>query len=312
MRAVDALDMRLVRECGTFPFARGARALEVLRTASLAGALGTTRQTVEARLARLEEQGIIAGYPVWPNLRHLGLHWEIRHWRAGARERSAALRDLPLRDGVVGVYSFLGGDLCVDLLWRAEEDRDALLGRVAALAGNMPPLTLYSRQMPPVEGSLTRLDWRILLALRHDARRSLDEVAREVGVSARTVKRHLARMTRERAFDVTAQVALDRARRTIPLAMLVHFTPEGGRRTAAELVRTFDDRCLAAWVPPSPGLGHWDMSLCAESPAEIEEMRASAERVPGVARVELLLYTGARVDAAWLDEQVRERAEGTA
>lgn len=303
--------MRIVRECGTFPFARGARSTDALKPARIADAVGTTRQTVEARLRRLEEEGIVAGFQTWPNLRHLGLEWEILHWRVeDAGRRSQAFQELPLDDGIVGVYSFLGRDLCVDVVWRSQEQRRALLARIAALAGEAAPLTLYSRQMPAVGAPLDPLDWRILSALRHDARRAVDDVANELGVSARTVTRRLDRMARERAYDVTARVALAKARRSIPLAMLFHFTPEGGRSTAAELVRLFDDRCLAAWVPPSPGLGHWDMSLCAGSPAEIEEMRVQAEKVPGVARAEVLLYTGARVDETWLDHEIRRTLAG--
>lgn len=304
--------MRLVRELGTFPFARGARPIETLAAARLARALGTTRQTIEARLVRLEIEGVVAGYQLWPNLRHLGVQWEIHHWRVEDPDRRAdAFRHLAIGDGVAAVYSFLGPDLCVDLYWRDEHERGRLVGQVAAAVGEGAELTLYRREMPPIGGSLSALDWRIVAALRHDPRRSPEDVGRDIGVSGRTVKRRLAKMADEGGFDVTARVALERARRSIPFALLIHFMADGGRRTASELMRLFDDRCLAAWVPPSPGLGHWDMSLCAASPAEVEEMRQRASQVPGVARVELLLYTGARVDETWLDRMVRARAEAS-
>ena len=302
--------MRLVRALGTFPFARGARPIETLAAARLAGEVGTTRQTAEARLARLESEGVVAGYQLWPNLRHLGIRWEIHHWKVADPDRRAdAFRRLALRDGVAAVYSFLGPDLCVDLYWRDEDEKGRLVERVEAAVREGAALTLYRREMPPVGGPLSPLDWRILAALRHDARRSPEDVGREIGVSGRTVKRHLAKMANEGGFDVTARLALDRARRSIPFALLVHFTEDGGKKTAGELMRAFDDRCLAAWVPPSPGLGHWDMSLCATSAAEVEEVRQRASQVRGVARVDLLLYTGARVDETWLDEMIRARAE---
>ncbi|HVM45403.1 MAG TPA: AsnC family protein, partial [Candidatus Thermoplasmatota archaeon] len=144
---------------------------------------------------------------------------------------------------------------------------------------------------------------------RHNARRPLEEVAAETGVSLRTVKRRLEKMSRERAFDVTGNIALERAPRPIPLAVLFHFTPEGGKATATALLRAFDDRCLTAWVPPSAELGHYDMMLYAESTGEIESIRARAEAVPGVARVEILLYTGAKMDESWLDREIDRRLE---
>jgi DNA-binding Lrp family transcriptional regulator len=307
---VDALDMRILREIGTIPFARGARSMGVLTAARLAEAVGTTRQTVDTRLARLEQEQILAGYVLWPNLKHLKLHWDIYHWKvADANQKMAAFRSLPLNGGVAAVYSFLGPDLCVDIHWRTQEERDALLARVAAIAGDVPPQTLYSREMPAIKTPLSRLDWRIIAGMRQDARRPAEHVASDIGVSARTVKRRFARMASEQAFDVTARVSLERGRRSLPFALLVHFDSGGGKRTAADLLRTFDDRCIASWVPPSPGLGHWDMSLYAESSAEIEEMREQAEKVPGVARVDVLLYTGARVDETWLDDEIRAQID---
>ncbi|HVL47109.1 MAG TPA: AsnC family transcriptional regulator [Candidatus Thermoplasmatota archaeon] len=305
---MDALDMRLLRAMGTTPFAYGARSLDAIKPARLAERVGTTRQTVEARLARLSELGVLQGYQVWPNLRHLGLTWEIHHWKVPDPARKAsAYGSLPLADGIVAVFSFLGPDLCVAIQSRNPEDRARTLARVTEAVGGGRPATLWAREMPPVREPLTTLDWRILAALRHDARRPLEGVAREAGVSVRTVKRRVARMTAERAFDVTANVALERSPYPIPFAFLFHFTPEGGRATAAALLDLFDDRTIAAWVPWSASLGHYDMSLYARTPGEVEEMRDRALKVPGVAEVETLLYTGARVESDWLDRAMAER-----
>lgn len=298
--------MRLLRQIGTTPFAHGARTLDGLKPARLAEAVGTTRQTVETRLARLEAAGILQGYVLWPSFRHLGLRWDIYHWKvADASRKAHAFASIPLEDAIVGVYSFLGPDLCVDVRWRDEAEQERALAKVNELVGSAFALTLYARSAPPVASPLSPLDWRILAALRADARRPLQDVADEVGASLRTVKRRLARMSRDRAFDVTGRIALERSPRPIPLAFLFHFAPDGGKATATRLLELFDDRCIAAWVPPSPQLGNWDMSLYAETPGEIEALRAKAEAVEGVARVEVLLYTGARVDETWVDREIR-------
>jgi DNA-binding Lrp family transcriptional regulator len=300
---MDALDMRLLRTMGTGAFEHGPRHPDALKPAGLARAVGTTRQTVEARLARLEERGILQGYDLYPNLRHLGLEWAIYHFRAPDPESATrCFEGIDATNGVAGVYSFLTPDVCVDIYWASEEERAAELAGVS-------PHAMYKREMPPVRRVLSRLDWRILQALRGDARKSPEAVGAEVGVSARTVKRRLEEMARDNAFDVCARVALENAPYTIPLAFLLRFGPEAGRETSLALMREFDERCLSAWVPPAAALGDYDMLLYAESMAEIEALRKRAQGIAGVKEVHVLPYSGGRVDVGWLDRLIQERVE---
>lgn len=59
-----------------------------------------------------------------------------------------------------------------------------------------PTVRLLDLPKPRVvsDASLTNLDYRIVASLLHDSRKSAVDVAAELGVSARTVKRRLARM----------------------------------------------------------------------------------------------------------------------
>lgn len=59
-----------------------------------------------------------------------------------------------------------------------------------------PTVRLLDLPGPPaaVDASLTGLDYRIIASLQHDSRKQAVDIAQELGVSAKTVKRHLARL----------------------------------------------------------------------------------------------------------------------
>jgi DNA-binding Lrp family transcriptional regulator len=307
--AADALDMRLLRAMGVLPFQKGARHPDTLRPAHLADVVGTTRQTVEAHVRRMERDGILLGHELYPNLRHLGLESAVLHVRARDLEHARRCYDaVEPGNGVAGVYAFLTPDVCVDVHWSGPAEKEDRLRLLARLAGVEGPFTLFAREMPPVNTPLSALDWRIVQALRKDALRSPEDVGRELGVSGRTVKRRLERMVRENAVDVRPRVALEKTRHPVPVALLVFLRKEAGRATVAALLQAFDARCLSSWVPPSAPLGDVVMTVYAESTAEVESLRQRAASVPGVARVETLLYAGAREDPGWLDAAIARRA----
>jgi DNA-binding Lrp family transcriptional regulator len=299
------LDMSILRAMGTGPFEHGPRAPDALTAAALAAKVGSTRQTVQERIARMEAAGIIEGYEIYPNLRHLGMQWSVFHWRVeDARVRSRMLDQIEPMDGVEGVYTFVSPDVCVALYWHNEAELQRKLKMVGALSNDRPTFTLYRRQTPPVPRPLSGLDWRIIRALRGNARRSLSAVAQDVGVSSKTVRRRFERMAREDAFDIVPVVALEKVTGAIPVAMLVHFEPDAGKAASDGLLAVFNDRCISAWVPPSPELGNLDLTLYADSSGQVASLQKQALQVAGVARVEVLLFAEGRSQPDWLNEAI--------
>ncbi len=308
---MDALDVSIIRAMGIRPYERAPKPLDALRPARLAEATGAAVNTVKDRIAAMTEAGVIAGYRAFPNLRHLGLAAEAQYLRfPSAEAKDAALPRITAMEGVLEVHDFIGQGLCTDFSFRDEADRRAKLGLLADCAQGAPLRRFYVREMPPVERPLTPLDWRLLAALRADPRAGPAELAGAVGVSARTAKRHLARLAAEGSVFLVPIVDPGKVEGLFMFELIVYLKEGSGPQPMAALRQAFHEENVYAYVPLSTELGSFDLLLFARTSAQVEEFRHRAEAVPGVVRAEAWLFRAFLDLSAWLDRAVAERARG--
>ena len=205
------------------------------------------------------------------------------------------------------IHNFLGPEMCVDLSHRGPEDLSRKLRLLAEFTGDAAPTRFYERQMPSVARSLTPLDWRILKALRYKGRRPLSEVADEVGVSLRTVRRRFDRMAAEGSFFVVPAIDPGKAPGILLYELLFYLKPDAAESVPAQVLRTLDDRYVYHYIPSSKALGNFDVLLYAESAGEIEEVPQKARALPGVAKVTALVFRGWTEYTDWIDAAIEER-----
>lgn len=67
---MDALDVRILRTMGTVPSVPRPKDPDAFKTSHVAESVGTTARTVRTRLRAMEEEGVILGYQILPNLAH--------------------------------------------------------------------------------------------------------------------------------------------------------------------------------------------------------------------------------------------------
>lgn len=310
---VDALDIRIVRAMGIRPYERHPKDPEALKPGRIASVVGVTPETVKARIARMEETGVIAGYKTVPNLRHLGLFGEAWFFRFPDDDaKDTAIRDLASLTGLLEIHDFLGKGVCVDYASRDARDRDAKLARIAATLRDEKGIKFYEREMPPVERELTNLDWSILRALRSDARKSLDEVANEVGVTGRTVRRRHERMAREGSFFSVPLFDPSKAEGLFPFSLFFFIKPHLLRTTARAIVEAYNGNHVYAYVPSFAELGSFDLIAFAKSTGEVEEMRRKGAVIEGVDRAESWFFRGLHDYSGWMDAEVDARIKATA
>lgn len=307
---MDWLDVRILRAMGIRPFGR-ARGADAIRAPHLARAVGTTVDTVKERVARMERSGVIAGYQVIPNLRHMGLVGEAYLVRGRTdAQKEAILAEASAIPRVLEVHDFLGEPVCVDFAVADAAERSAILARLEAVAGHAP-LRFYGREMPEVPRALTPLDWRILRAMRRDARGSPADVAALVGVSARTVKRRVERMADEGSFFVLPMLDMSKADGLILFTLLLHLEPDAGPETIRLVLRDLDESLLYSYVPASHEIGSFDMALMAMNAAGIDQLRRRALAVPGVERAEPWLLRGFAYRGEWVEAELDRLSKTT-
>ena len=305
---MDEVDVHILRAMGIRPYASRPKDPDALKASRIAEVVGASLNTIKTRIARMEASGVIAGYKLVPNLRHLGLTGAAYYFASPAdSEKEPAIEGIGARPGGLELHDFLGGGFCVDFTYTDQEQLDGTLRELTALTGEPAPIKFYDRDMPPVDRALTGLDWRILGALRMAATRSLDDVAAELGVTGRTVRKRYARMAQEGSFFSVPMLDASKAEGLFLFELLLYLEDGALERVKAALLPELRDSYVYAYVPASPELGHLDVLLFARSTGQVEELRALAEGCPGVERADAWFFRGLHDHSAWMDAAIEAR-----
>ncbi|MES2154410.1 MAG: winged helix-turn-helix transcriptional regulator [bacterium] len=306
---MDAIDVGILRAMGVRPYERTPKPLDALQPARIARVTGSSVNTVKDRIARMTERGVIAGYQAVPNLRHLGLQGEAYHLKfTSDAAKDKAMPRLLAVNGLLELHDFLGQGACADFAFKDDAELRRTLATISAGSQDGAPRHFYSREMPDVRRSLTPLDWRIVQALRADPRATPADLAPIVGVSTRTVKRHLTRMAAEGSLFLVPILDPSKADGVFLFELLVYLRDGTGPRPMAALRAAFHAEHVYAYVPASAELGNFDLLLFARTSAEVEALRRRAEQVDGVVRAEAWLFRAFLGFPAWMDAAIEKAA----
>jgi len=260
----------------------------------------------------MEEQGFIHAYQIVPNLGHFGLQAAAYLYQIpGADAKHDALKRAEGIAGLLEIHDFMGPQVCLDIAHASAEELAAKLRQASEITGDNAPVRFYDRHLPKVQRALSPLDWRILRALRGRANCPLAQIADEMGLSLKTIRRHFERMTSEGSFFLIPLLNPARASGLVLFELLVYTTPEAPASTLHDVLRGLDDHYVHHYVPSSKALGNFDVLLFADSTAQVEELRQRARATAGIARVDALLFRGWSDHSAWIDQRIADACAGT-
>lgn len=185
-----------------------------IHSQELADSLGISRQTVQEHMRVLKDKGIFEGMIASLSEYYLNTTLVLVFGKSNAESIDEVLGKLAESDQTHGVTVAGGNYLYVRGLLRSVNELDDYV-RFAKLVAEIPVpsvgLIRFGAGIMPdyVDGvgrresytELTPLDFKILSSLQHNVRKPTAEIAREVGVSVKTVKRHLDRMISEGSID---------------------------------------------------------------------------------------------------------------
>lgn len=306
---MDTLDIGILRTMGVRPFARWPRQRGGVRPSAIARVLGEHEQTVRDRNARMVSDGIIRGYHLYPNLRHVDMDVVSVHWELEEPPDDETLARLQAVDGVLGALRFYGPHVCFDVSHDGRGQRGRRLEVVGnLLGGRRDVLWSHDLPFPKIDRELSTLDWRILHARRADARRPFTEVAEEVGVTAKTVRARYDAMLEEGSVDEYVSVDFASMIDAVPFILYVWVSTDGPD-PRPRLLEQFDERLLSHFRATMPESGMLVIHLVASNPAEVQQMVEAALAVDGVERAEPQMPTGGFWNEAWLDEIVDTEAQ---
>jgi len=274
--------------------------------------LGLSVATVHGRIQALRDAGIIKAFTARINLVALGattaLVWGTSH-RASNEDILARLS----RDEHVYWVAFAGaGFIYVGTYLRSTAELDAVVSYVTKEAEIREPtvgLIPMGAGLPP-QPILDRLDSRIVRALYRDARKSVADVAEEIGISAKTVGRRLGRMVRGNLIELSMEWYPDAANDVISMWHL-DVSPSATRDEAAALLTNEYGSNLLFTMPMSNLPRFLLAATWTGSMKELRDLQARVGQEKRFARaLPNVLYTGKLFDT-WRDDMLMKWAGPT-
>lgn len=284
---MDSLDTRLVRE-----LSQGRNVGLVWGDINpaygeMAGRLGVSQATIRERMKKMRASGMLRLFPIQANPELLGLSMgaALIDFPAPASKEDL-LRKVALVDGVLLMVLHVGPSLGIIYYYEDEAARRKkveLISRICSATASVSTRIPY----PKCITSLSRLDWEIIRAMQRDRSVPAQHVSKELGISEKTLKRHVKRLIEGWAISTLISTDVDPLRGTVTANLIVYYSSPDLRQAAdSVLLKELDEYLFF------PGL--WSdysaYSLFLPSIPEANRILDRTRRTPGVAgaRIELV------------------------
>ncbi len=161
---------------------------------------------VHKRLKNLEDQGIINAFIARPSLIALKYLSVLIFGRSNAKSMAAVSKELGQHESI----KFVGitGDkfLYISAFLRnisELQDYSAYVSKTAQISE--PTIAILNLPYLTLPEPLTSIDYKILKALNRDARKPITDIADDIGLSAKTVRKRLDRMIENKLASFTIE-----------------------------------------------------------------------------------------------------------
>ena len=195
----DNLPLRILRELAS-PF-HGTIGSYLRPTYSdIAKKLGVDEETVRVRFRQAQKSGSIIGWQIAINPSLLGrkatsVLLEVND----PSTKPTMISQIKLIDEVILIMDFYENPLRVVFNHENDRDMERRLALIRAICGDKSSIA-WQVGFAPCYAKLKKTDWEILKVLHEDPMQSNAEIAKELRVSARTVKRRISFMTETKAI----------------------------------------------------------------------------------------------------------------
>jgi DNA-binding Lrp family transcriptional regulator len=297
---LDDLDMKIIRELG----GSSSPTWNVRESYSnISRKLGVDEETVRMRVNKAKERGFLPAWrvminPLLINCCAANLDLEVRD----EQNKAHAISKIKIVDGVNSIVDFRGKEILVGMYYEGE----ASLARKVQLIESVcesAKLALWSIPFPRPDLRTSHLDWRIIDIMRNDARMDLEDVAKSVGVSARTVQRRLS------AMKEGAAVYLSRPPNVSVVGglmcnFLVFYSDRDQKRAADKVIHATFNRIGASDTSPQQ---FSTFGISCENFSEADKVMERLKAIDGVQSVRMRIVKEIIVVEDWLRDEIAKR-----
>ena len=228
--AMDRLDIRLLGQLARGFTTFGPRTEVKGAYRRIAKNLGVDEDTIRKRVERLRTTGLFRGWRLIVNPRVLGVEIFAVWMTVGpALTVDAAIRKIRLLPGVVRIIQEVGDELGVLLLCKNQEVFKKRLELISELVDARNVMT-YFNQPPKIGIEITKTDWEVTNRLRRDPDVRYSQLAMELRLSGRTVKRRVTRLIDGEAIFFIPDINVKLLEGAVCIDLLVNYTSGSYKR----------------------------------------------------------------------------------
>jgi DNA-binding Lrp family transcriptional regulator len=195
---MDELDVKILRSLISERAVSPTNASVRLSLRGIAARLGADDMTVRYRYKKLQESGCTSIWLLLVNPAFFG--YKVAEVMVDVQPESGKpdmIRKLKLVNEITGLVNFYGKAISFYVIYNSEESRSRTIELVSRIT-NAEKITQSRMPMPhSLTKNLTAVDVSIIRALSKDARKSSALVAKELGLSSKTVRKRVERLRKE-------------------------------------------------------------------------------------------------------------------
>ena len=283
---LDRLDVAVLRELTQAQMVLPGRPGMKPSNREISRKLRVPPATVRYRLKGMYNAGIIKGSSVFPNPNLLGL-------KMGAytldvppmQDKDEVVRRLSMVDGAVNMHNFVGSLVWVTFLYENDLALERKMDEMNEAAGAQGILSHVP--FPPCTATLTRQEAALIIRLSERGFDSYGALARELGISVRTLERRLSKLARTAAVISLPNLDYHKIKGSVPADLLILFMDsDAAKMSQKTILPLVGETVIFAALWDVVGL----CSLILPNVASAGELAEKVRRVEGVAtaRVEIV------------------------
>jgi DNA-binding Lrp family transcriptional regulator len=286
---MDELDVKILRSLITERAVSPSDASVKLSLRGIAARLGADDMTVRYRYKKLQESGVMSIWSLLVNPAFFG--YRVTEVTVDVQPESGKhdmIRKLKLVHEITGIVNFYGRAITIYMIHNGEESRSRTIELISRIT-NAEKITQSRMPMPAsLTRKLTAMDVAIVRVLSSDARMSSLLVAKELGVSAKTVRKRVDKLRRENIILPLPILNIASIPGIIPIYLSYIYSNSDVKTSVdREIISHFDARyIMGSFADPNNG----SIVIGANTMADVPRLLEWAKAQPGIA--------SARVDIA--------------
>jgi DNA-binding Lrp family transcriptional regulator len=272
--------------------------------------LGVDEKTVRLRTRKMESVGFIQYYQGIPNPALFGraLLFTYGFKAPGVLGKQSAIRLLKDADGIIDIADFLGEMCGPTLAASSEEDAEREIQRIGKQVGFPGMKFMPPRPFPPARASPDKIDWGIIKALRYDALRRTEQVAKELGITYRMTEYRISKLLDSQSLFIRAILNSKDSKGIVFYSLMLELEKDGNdAQLKQKIINAFSERTWWSLAPPGPMMV---LNLFATSIGETEDTLMDVSSRPGIRTASVVIFKGwvEPTRPNWIDRILEERA----